>query len=329
MKRLRLLKPEIYDKVNEDSKELLDDYSLELESQGKSERTIYQYEADIKGFLCWVYENLKNQYILNLKKRDFRKFFLMMIKNGTSGARINRFQSSLRNILEYAVDEDDDVYDYDINEMHSLKGMNKKPVRAVVFLEDEQVSFLIDELSKEKDYQLATFVSLAYDSAARRNEIRQVNRENFLKSNATNTVIGKRGKEFRLMYFDRTKEIAKKWLNTRDDNNKALFIDIVDGKLVRANNNTLYSFILKLRKILKKRYDKDIHIKTHDFRHSALENYSNGTHYILKKMKKKELPLNVLKVIAHHSSIDTTQSYLENHDDDIIENTFGINLGGE
>lgn len=329
MARLKLMTKETYKKVNRESKDLLDDYSLELEAQGKSERTIYQYQADIKGFLCWNCDNAQNKYLLELKKRDFRKFFLTMVKNGTSSARINRFQSSLRNILEYAVDEDDDVYDYEVNEMHSLKGMTKKPVRDVVFLTDEQITTLLDKLLEDKKYELATFVSLAYDSAARRNEIRQVNIKNFLTSNSSNKVIGKRGKEFKLMYFDRTKKIAKLWIDSRRDDSEAMFIDTVDGQLIRANNNTLYGFILELRKYLKDIYEKDIHIKTHDFRHSALENYSNGTHYMLKQLGKKELPLNVLKVIAHHSSIDTTQSYLENHDDDIIEETFGINLGGE
>lgn len=329
MARLKLIRSGVYDKVNQDSKDLLDDYILELEAQGKSKGTIYQYTADIKGFLCWVYSNLKNEYILKLKKRDFRKFFLTMMKHGCSAARVNRFQSSIRNILEYAANEDDDIYDYDVNEAHSLKGLSKSPVRKVIFLEDDKVTFLINELMSEKDYQLATFVSLAYDSAARRNELRQVNRTTFEESNSSNTVRGKRGKKFKLMYFDRTKECAKKWLDMRDDDCEALFIDSAGSEVTRANNATLYGFILKLRKILKKKYGRDIHLKTHDFRHSALENYSNGSHYILKQLGKDKLPLNILKVIAHHSSIDTTQSYLEDHDDDILEQTFGIDLGGE
>ena len=45
----RLFNPATWDDVNSENKELLDDYILELKSNGKSEKTIYQYVADIKG----------------------------------------------------------------------------------------------------------------------------------------------------------------------------------------------------------------------------------------------------------------------------------------
>ena len=44
----------------------------------------------------------------------------------------NRFQSSVRNLLNFAV-EDDDEYDYDINAMSSIKGMKGESVREIVF----------------------------------------------------------------------------------------------------------------------------------------------------------------------------------------------------
>jgi len=49
--------------VNEESKELLDDYMLELEANGKSVKTIAQYRADIRGFLSWIQRNGMNKSI--------------------------------------------------------------------------------------------------------------------------------------------------------------------------------------------------------------------------------------------------------------------------
>ena len=40
----RLFNPATWDDVNSENKELLDDYILELKSNGKSEKTIYHYE---------------------------------------------------------------------------------------------------------------------------------------------------------------------------------------------------------------------------------------------------------------------------------------------
>ena len=41
-------------------------------------------------------------------------------------------------------------------------------------------------------------------------------------------------------------------------------------------------------------------------------------------MGKTELPIDVLKVIAHHSDISTTQSYLKNKDEELLAEAFGL-----
>ena len=322
----KLFKPELWDKVNLESKELLSDYELELKSTGKSEKTIYQYVADIKGFLTWVLENANNKSVLELKKRTFRQFFLMMIDDGSSSARVNRVQSSIRNLLEFATN-DDDEYEYDINAMRSIKGMQKESVRDIVFLTDEQVTGIIDYLLEKKDYQKALYVSFSYDSAARRNEVFQVKKDGFTDKSQTNMVIGKRGKKFKLIYFSRTREIAKLWLDKRgDDNIDSLWVANLNTNRTAASYETIYSWAYSLRAILKEIDGSELPINAHTFRHSALENYGQGTHHTLKELGKKELPLNVLKVIAHHSDISTTQSYLDNHDDDLLEDAFGISI---
>lgn len=322
----KLFKPELWDKINIDSKMLLSDYELELKSTGKSEKTIYQYVADIKGFLTWVYENAGNKSVLELKKRIFRQFFLMMIDNGSSSARVNRMQSSIRNLLEFATN-DDDEYDYDINAMRSIKGMQKESVRDIVFLTDEQVTSIINYLLEKEDYQKALYVSFSYDSAARRNEVFQVKKEGFVEKSQTNTVVGKRGKKFKLIYFDRTREIAKLWLEKRgDDDIDSLWVANLNSNRTAASYETIYAWAYSLRAILKEIDGSELPINAHTFRHSALENYGQGSHFVLQQLGKTELPLNVLKVIAHHSDISTTQSYLDNHDDDVLEDAFGISI---
>lgn len=322
----RLFKPEVWEDINKESKDLLADYELELKSTGKSEKTIYQYVADIKGFLSWVYENAGNKSILELKKRTFRQFFLMMIDDGTSSARINRLQSSIRNLLEFAT-TDDDEYEYDINAMRSIKGMQKESVRETVFLTDEQITAIIDYLLERKDYQKALYVSLSYDSAARRNEIYQVQKEGFTEHSQTNTVVGKRGKKFKLIYFNRTREIAKLWMEQRgEDDIDSLWVANLSGKRTAASYETIYTWAYSLRGILKEIDGSELPITAHTFRHTSLENYGQGTHNTLKELGKKELPLNVLKVIAHHSDISTTQGYLDDHDDDLLEEAFGVSI---
>lgn len=193
MSRIIYYNDETYDKVNQDSKILLQDYILELKAKGRAIKTIEQYEADIKSFLCYAVENTGNKFMLDMKKRDFRNFFLKMQNDGKSSARINRMQSSLRNILEFAVDDDDEYPDYEKNQMKTIKSIEKQHVRDIVFLTDEQVTYLIDYYLEKEEYQKALYISLSYDSAGRRNEILQVEKFSFMDSelSETNEVVGK------------------------------------------------------------------------------------------------------------------------------------------
>lgn len=324
-KRNNLYNKEVYEnKVNKNNKDLLNDYVLELKSKGRSEKTIYQYKSDIKAFYCWLEKEMDNAYILDLKKRAFRQFFLMLKENGTSAARINRFQSSVRNLLEFA-SEDDDEYDYKINAMRSIKGMQGEKVRDIVFLEDRQINIILKRLISEQKYQMALYLSLSYDSAARRNEVLQVKKENFLENNQTNVVTGKRGKKFPLLYFKRTKDIAKKYFEQRgDDNIESLWYAGEGDNRRERSYESLYSWVIVFREILKQETGEYVEINPHSFRHSSLTNYENGTHHTLKELKKKHLPIEVLKVLAHHESIDTTQSYLPNKDEELLAEAFGL-----
>ncbi len=314
-----------YKNVNRDNKELLTDYQMELKSRGLSVKTIEQYSFDNKAMFCWIHDNADNADILTLKKRTFRNFFLEMADNGASPARINRFQSSVRNLLAYA--ENDDEYEYDRNAMANLKGLPNNKVREIVFLSDEQVTMLIDYLMDKEEYIKALYVSLSYDSAGRRNEINQVLKDGFTKKSQTNEVIGKRAKKFKLIYFDRTREIAKKYLEQRgSDDFKELFVSGLGDEKRVVSYETMYNWVVSFRKILLELTGEEIALNPHSFRHSALEAYSQGTHHALKEMGKDSLGLNVVKVIAHHNDISTTQGYLMNHDDDLLESELGITL---
>ena len=324
MARVTIYRKEIYEKVNKDNKVLLEDYILEMKSKRRSAGTIYQYTADIKMFYCYVYEFMKNKSILDLKKRDFRNFFLFMQEKDLSPARINRVQCSVRNLLEFASD-DEDEYDYEQNVMSKIKGLPKEEVREIVFLEDGQVDKIYDYLIEKGQYQKACYLRLAYDSAGRRNEIVQVEKDGLLERNQTNIVTGKRNKKFPLFYFSKSKDAIKQWLEVRgDDDVPELFIASKGGQVRPASYELLYVWSKEFADIISDIEGRRIEMNAHSLRHSALENISNGTHYVLKELGKDVLDLNTLRVYAHHTSVDTTQGYLKNRDDELLANTFNI-----
>ena len=82
-----------------------------------------------------------------------------------------------------------------------------------------------------------------------------------------------------------------------------------------------------MAKILEEIEGEYIAFNPHSLRHSALENMGNGSHYICKKIGKENgFSLEELKVLANHSDISTTASYMRNKDTDILENMFGIKI---
>ncbi len=67
----------------------------------------------------------------------------MMSNDGKSSARINRVQSSIRNLLEFVVMDDDEYPDFQVNAMKKIKGVPKETVKDIVFLTKEHVEFFI------------------------------------------------------------------------------------------------------------------------------------------------------------------------------------------
>ena len=325
MERNNLYSDEIYEKVNKESKLVLEDYILELKAKGRAVTTIEQYVFDIRMYLCYIYENANNKSILELKKRDFRNFFLMLQETGKSSARINRVQSSLRNLLEFVVDDEDEYEDYYQNPMKKIKSIEKNPTREIVFLEDKEIDYLLNYLIEHNKIQKALYVSLSYDSAGRRNEIIQVEKYSFLddEKSTTNEVVGKRSKKFTLMYSNRTKEIAKKWLEERgEDDIDSLWVSYYNGEARPLRYETLYAWAISFRSILESEYDKDLPLNPHSFRHSSLENYENGTHHTLKYLGEDRLDINTLRILANHNDISITQSYLKDKDSEVLNDLF-------
>ena len=317
---------EIWEKVNPENQALLEDYLLELKQNQKSDGTIYQYKRDLMGLMVYIYRKLDNRSILELSKRDFRSYSLYLsIECGLANASHNRRLSSLRSLLSFA-EEEDDTYDYDVNAARKVKSLPKHATREIHYLSDEQILMLRDALMKRGECQKATLLMLAYDSAGRKNELSQVEKHCFLddSKNSTNKVIGKRRKIFRLVYFSGTKECAKKWLSVRgDDEIDSLWA--VNGKGIPSS--MLYDWFMDMRDLLYEISGDYIEFNVHSMRHACLQNFSDGTHYVLKELGMTEgFPIEKLKLLANHSSIETTSQYLRDNSIDELREMFGITI---
>ena len=314
-----------WDEVPKFNKDLIDDFLLELKSQGKSEGTVRQYFNDLRIICIYIHDELGNKEFHKLKKKHFRNMVLFFKEKGMSNARVNRLKSSVSSMLEFASNEEDYEDLMEINYASKIKGLQKESVRDIVFLDWNEVEIIYNELKSQERYQESLLLALAIDSAGRRNELFQVKKDSITEDGSfTNEVIGKRGKKFRLMYNDLTKEAYNLYMTQRgEDDIDSLWI-IGKGENKRpATYDALYNRVVSWRKILLDKTGEYKELNAHSWRHISLELLSTGEHYLCKKLGKK-FELNELKLLAHHNDLSTTDSYLRDKSDDMLLAAFGI-----
>jgi integrase len=157
-------------------------------------------------------------------------------------------------------------------------------------------------------------------------ELMQVTKESFFDSarNSTNQVMKKGGKKEALIYFDRTKEAAKLWLDQRgDDENESLWSDFGNRKRKSGSAN---SWCETMSRILSELEGRKIHFTPHCLRHSSIENLTEGTHY---KCEIRRIPYEIKAVskLASHATTDMTAYYKKDQGLKNIEDAFGIKVG--
>lgn len=317
----RLFTEEKWELVNKENKLIMDDFLEEYRSQRKKESTLKQYYYDIRFILIYILDNCNNKIITELNKKDFRRLVLWGTDNKMSSARVNRLKSSVGSLLEYCENEDD--YDYDINQMKKIKGLQRERVTETTFLTDEQIHKISNKLIENEDYLSNALLWFAYDTGARVNEISQIKIPKDKSQVIMNEIVAKRGKKYKPILLDKSKEAI--WLYIEkyrpQTDSELLWIGKAKNELdVKA----IYYRFVKMGDILTLIENDDIEINPHDFRHSFINNLKDGTHYICKKIGK--LSLEQIQKIVRHSDIGTTQSYCKDTTDDDVLSALQINI---
>lgn len=314
--------PNKWEKVNNYNKRMLNDFLLELKSTRKSEGTIKQYKNDLRILFMFIYDELDNVPIHKLKKKHFRNYSIWLQEKNMSSRRVNRLLSALRSMLAFAEEDDEYEDDIEINYAAKVKGLKNEDVREIVFLEMEEIDALRNYFIKNEMWLDATLISVLIDTGARKNEIRQIEKDTISDNGRlTNIVIGKRNKKFRLLYNRYTKETYKHYLEQRgEDSIKSLWVQ--NGR--EMDEDDIYYVVTNWRKVLYELTGTFKNFNVHSFRHSAAELLSIGEHYICRDLKGKKFDLNEIKLLLNHESTATTEGYLKDKSEDELLNAFGL-----
>lgn len=318
----KIYNPKKWEQINKYNKKMMEDYLLEMRSKRRAQGTINQYKNDLRILFTFIYDELDNVPIHKLKKKHFRNYSIWLQEKGMSPRRVNRLLSAMRSMLTFAEEDDDYEDDIKINYAAKVKGIANEDVREIIFLEMEEVDAMRNYFIANEMWFEAALISVLIDTGARKNEIRQIEKNSITKDGRfTNVVVGKRNKKFKLLYNRYTIESVEKFLEIRgQDNISSLWVK--DGKVF--DEDDLYYMICSWRKILFEETGVFKKFNVHSFRHSAAELLKSGEHYICKDLGGKKFEINEIRLLLNHESIATTEGYLKDRSEEELLNAFAL-----
>ena len=270
----------IKDELVEDTTDYAKMFIAAKRIEGCSERTLNYYETTIKTML----EKLSKK-VNSIETEDLRNYLSeYQAKNNCSKVTIDNVRRILSSFFAWLEDEDY-IMKSPVRRIHKVKAT--QTVKETYT--DEELEEMRDACIEIRDLAMVDFLA---STGVRVGELVNLDRVDIDMQERSCVVLGKGGKE-REVYFDaRTKIHLQNYLNSRTDNNPALFVS-----LLRPYDRLKISGVeIRLRELGKRINIKKIH--PHKFRRTMAT-----------KAIDKGMPIEQVQVLLGHRKIDTTLQY--------------------
>lgn len=317
--------PELWQEVNKENRRLLEDFLDYKNSSQKSKATINQYFQVLRLFFIWNLENNDNKFFVDIRKRDFIKFFNYLVNDTKSSPNriinIRAIISSLSNYIENILDDEYPTYR---NIVKSIETVTKQPVREKTILTKEQVDKCLKKLVKDGKFQIACFMALAVASGARKSELLRFKCSYFDDKNIIFGSIYKtpekivtkgNGSNGKLLYkytfVKQFKPYFDLWMKERkklDIENEYLFVIKRENGYEQASIHNANNWADVISKYL------NCNFYFHSLRH-----------FWTTELKRQNLPDDVIKELCGWSSLEMCALYSDLQIDDLLGNYFDEN----
>lgn len=270
----------IKDELEEDNTDYAKMFIAAKRIEGCSERTLNYYETTIKTMV----EKLSKK-VNSIETEDLRNYLSeYQAKNNCSKVTIDNVRRILSSFFAWLEDEDY-IMKSPVRRIHKVKAT--QTVKETYT--DEELEEMRDACIEIRDLAMVDFLA---STGVRVGELVNLDRVDIDMQERSCVVLGKGGKE-REVYFDaRTKIHLQNYLNSRTDNNPALFVS-----LLRPYDRLKISGVeIRLRELGKRINIKKIH--PHKFRRTMAT-----------KAIDKGMPIEQVQVLLGHRKIDTTLQY--------------------
>lgn len=248
--------------------------------EGCSDRTISYYQTTVKHLLSKTENSVRKitteemrEYLSNYQKR-----------NDCSNVTIDNVRRNISSFFSW-LEEEDYILKSPMRRIHKIK--TKTVVKSTI--SDEGIELLRDNCKEKRDLAI---IDLLYSTGIRVGELVNLNIEDIDLEGRECVVYGKGDKERRVYFDAKAKVHLKEYIETRRDNNEALFVTL-DAPHDRLK---ISGVEIRLRKLGRELNLDRIH--PHKFRRSM------ATRAIDKGM-----PIEQVQKILGYSQIDTTMQY--------------------
>lgn len=178
--------PEKTEKINQSNLRLTDDFLSYLSSVQRSPKTIEGYSNDLLIFFTFVLERLDNKDFVKLTKRDIASFQNWLIsENGNSPSRVRRIKSAISSMSNFVANVCDDDPEFSGFKpiVRKIEDPAMQTVRKKTVWSDEELDFLLEELTGRSQYKKACLLALAMYSGRRKSELLRFRVDDFKDEN--------------------------------------------------------------------------------------------------------------------------------------------------
>jgi len=289
-------KVEVVKSAREENIKILKRYKLDCKSRGLTKRSINAIcDNDLRLFIDYI----DNKHISEVTHEDVQDFLLYCDEERENGDEaIARKFTSVSRFYDILIKKEV------VNIKNPVSKLDKPKVRKKQrgFLEFEEYEQILNYLDNSKDnnrIRNAALISFFYASGCRLTEVYQQDRANIDFKNLRFKVLGKGDKERICIFNKDAAERLKIYLDTRQDDDPALFLS-------RQNNRLSTTSIQDVVKTISKRAGITKNVHPHIFRHTRAM-------HLLKKGAKLE----TIQRVLGHSNISTTQIYAHMNMDEV------------
>ena len=265
---------------NKENAELLDVFLSAKRIEGCSEKSMHYYKSSIEKLVSAVKKNVRE-----IDTNDIRRYLAdIQAERGLSKVTIDNLRRIFSSFFSWLEDEDY-IIKSPVRRIHKVR--TDTLVKEV--LTDENIEVLRDSCQELRDIAL---IDMLASTGMRVGELVKINREDVDFQERQCVVFGKGNKEREVYFNARTKIHLKKYLDSRTDDNPALFVSLTKP----YNRLSISGVEVRLRNLGKQAKLNKVH--PHKFRRTL------ATMAIDRGM-----PIEQVQKLLGHVKIDTTLHY--------------------